>query len=116
MRRRIQVWLGGAALMATVVSGLVLIAPIPGLAEEQDIALDRQAYVPDACPDAYQANSAAGGGCSTPPCPDPANVHVGATPGASTYHALIHIELSAIPQDDTVSSLIVTMAVTTDSQ
>jgi len=117
IRRRLQVWLGGAALAATSLSGLVLLATTPGLAaDQQDIALDRQAYVPDAGPDAYAYNSAAFGGCtSSPPCPDPASLHVGAGPDQPTYHALVHIELSAIPSQDTVSSLVLTMAVQTDT-
>jgi Periplasmic binding protein len=117
--QQVRLWLGTATLALTLASGVGLIASVPGLAATQDtrdIALDRQAYVPDAGPDAYQANSASGGGCSTPPCPDPANLHVGAAPNQSTYHSLIHIELSAIPAGDTVSSLVVTLVVSTDSQ
>jgi ABC-type branched-subunit amino acid transport system substrate-binding protein len=113
---RVRLWLGSAALAITVASGLSAIVATTGLADSQDIALDRQAYVPDAGPDAYQYNSAAFGGCtSSPPCPDPASLHVGAGPNQPTYHSLVHIELSAIPPEDTVSSLVLTLAVQTDT-
>ena len=116
MRRRVQVWLGGAALAAAALSGLILVAATPGLAEEQDIALDRQAYVPDAGPDAYQYQAVSFGGCSqAPPCPDPNDLHVGTAPQQPTYHVLLHVELDAIPADDTVGSLVVTLAVTPDN-
>jgi len=117
IRRRLQVWLGGAALAVTSLSGLVLLATTPGLAaEQQDIALDRQAYVPDNGADAYEYQAAAFGGCAqAPPCPDPNSLHVGAASSQPTYHALVHIELAAIPQEDTVSSLVLTMTVQTDS-
>ena len=120
IRRRVRLWLGWAALTVAVVSGLILMAT-PGLAEQQDIALDRQAYVPDAGPDAYQANSASGGGACNftgvpPTCrPDPTDIHVGAASNQVTYHSLLHIELEAIPSGDTVSSLVVTMTVTPDN-
>lgn len=108
--------LGWAALSTAVASGLVLLTATAGLAEDRAIAVDRQAYVPDAGPDAYEANGATGGSCSLPPCPpDPLDLHVGAAPKQSTYHSLLHVGLSAIPQGDTVSSLVVRMEVTTDT-
>ena len=117
LRRRVRLWLGGAALAAVVVSGLALVATAtPGMAEEQAIAVDRQAYVPDAGPDAYEANAASGGDCTMAPCPpDPIDLHVGAAPNQPTYHSLLRVELDAIPADDTVSSLVVTLVVTTDT-
>jgi len=126
IRRRAQLGLGWAALTVAVVSGLAgvaIAAATPSLADDRAIAVDRQAYVPDAGPDAYEANSAAGGGACdftpTPPAqptcqPDGTELHVGAAPSGMTYHSLLHVELEAIPSEDTVSSLVVTMMVTTD--
>src|SRR5581483_627362 len=112
--QQVRLWLGTATLALTIASGIGLLAATPGLADSQDIALDRQAYVPDAGADAYQAY-AVEFGCTTPPCPDPASIHVGATPNQSAYHSLVHIELNAIPAGDTVSSLVLTLAVNADN-
>lgn len=112
--RQARLWLGTATMALTIASGIGLLAAIPATADSQDIALDRQAYVPDAGPDAYQAY-AVEFGCTSPPCSDPGSIHVGATPQQNAYHSLVHIELSAIPQDDTVSSLVLTLVVNNDS-
>ena len=92
--------------------------------QSQALAADVQAYVPDAGPDAYQVDACGQSSCGTP---DPISVHVGATPdqqgplaGAgsgqpgSTYHALFHLELTAIPQGATVTSLVVTVTIHND--
>jgi len=109
-----RLWLGTATMALTIASGIGLLASTTASADTQDIALDRQAYVPDAGPDAYQAY-AVEFGCTTPPCSDPGSIHVAAAPNQQTYHSLVHIELSAIPEGDTVSSLVLTLTVNNDS-
>ncbi|MHB8437927.1 MAG: ABC transporter substrate-binding protein [Acidimicrobiales bacterium] len=124
--RRLRIGLGLASLSTTLLAAfaLVVATPAQAQAQTQPVAADIQAYVPDAGPDAYQVDSCSQSNCGSP---DPISVHVGATPGSqgalasggssqpgSTYHALFHIELNAIPQGATVTSLVVTLTIHND--
>ncbi|HZU80207.1 MAG TPA: hypothetical protein VE991_09855 [Acidimicrobiales bacterium] len=126
--RRARLVLGAASLGTAVLSGCALAVAAPaqaaGASQTQAVAADNQAYVPDAGPDAYEADACSQSSCGTP---DPVSVHVGATPAqqgplagggsgqpGSSYHALFHIELGAIPQGATVSSLVVTLTIHND--
>ena len=126
-RRRLRIGSGVASLGVAFAAGIALIPSTPGFADSQTqaVAVDIQAYVPDAGPDAYQADACSQGNCQSP---DPISVHIGATPdqqgplaGAgqsqpgSTYHSLFHIELSALPQGASVSSLVLKLTITNPS-
>jgi hypothetical protein len=127
-RRRIRLGLGVASLASAAFAGVGLMQAGPAQAqaatESQAVAADVQQYVPDAGPDAYEVDACGQGSCGTP---DPISVHVGATPDqqgplagggssqpGSTYHALFHLELTAIPQGATVTSLVVTLTIHND--
>jgi hypothetical protein len=116
--RRLRVLLGSLLLVFCLVIGVALIPPTVTYAADQAIAVDRQAYVPDAGPDAYQADALSQGGCSASQCPapDPISIHVAAGASQMTYHSLLHLELTAgsIPAGATVSSLVVTLTVSND--
>ncbi|HUY64193.1 MAG TPA: ABC transporter substrate-binding protein [Acidimicrobiales bacterium] len=124
-RRRLRLGSGLVSLATAVLAGVALVATPAAQAQTQTraVAADIQGYVPDAGPDAYQVDSCSQANCGSP---DPISVHVGATPDAqgplasggstpgATYHALFHLELSAIPQGATVSSLVVTLTIHND--
>ncbi|MHB8681458.1 MAG: ABC transporter substrate-binding protein [Acidimicrobiales bacterium] len=121
--RRLRLGLGLASLgTATLAGSALFAAPAQAQSQYQAIAADIQAYVPDAGPDAYQADACSQANCGSP---DPISVHVGATPGpgsvpggasqpGSTYHSLFRLELGAIPQGATVTSLVVTLTIHND--
>src|SRR5579863_789665 len=96
--KRLRVWLGLTSLGSALMAGVALMAAAPAQAQSmtQAVAADIQAYVPDAGPDAYQADACGQANCGSP---DPISVHIGATPGqqgplanggssqpGSTYH------------------------------
>jgi hypothetical protein len=110
--------MGSALLLFSVAIAVALIPPTTTYAADQAIAVDRQAYVPDAGPDAYQADALSQGDCSASQCPapDPISVHVAAGVDQMTYHSLFHLELTAgsLPAAAAISSLVVTLTVSND--
>ena len=115
--RRTRVWLGLGIL---AVDALALVAFMPATytyADTAAVAVDREAYVPDAGADQYQVDSASGGGCGTNPgqqcpAPDPNSTHVAADPNTITYHSLFHLEANELTAYTSISSLVVTFNVT----
>jgi ABC-type branched-subunit amino acid transport system substrate-binding protein len=99
---------GGGVLAVSLMPATVTYAA------DQSIAVDRQAYVPDAGPDAYGADALAGGGCGASQCPapDPNAVHVASNPQQMTYHSLFHVALDALG-GQSVSAVSVSLKVIT---
>ncbi|HEY8739721.1 MAG TPA: hypothetical protein VIN56_03920 [Candidatus Dormibacteraeota bacterium] len=110
--RRARISLGAACLGMAAVSVTALMQPVLSLASSSAIAVDRQDYVSDAGPDAYQAFSSAEGTTG----PDPVDIHVGAAPGQPSYHSFVHLELEAIPSGSTIQELTLKLVPTTNPQ
>jgi len=97
----------GLSVAGIAAAALALLTPAVVDAKTQAIAPDHQNYVSDAGPDAYQANYTMFSGATGQQ--DPQDIHVGAAPGQSTYHSFVHIELDALPQGATISSLLLNL-------
>ena len=110
--RRARVLTGGACLAVAAVAATALMQPVVSLASSSAIAVDRQDYVSNAGPDAYQAFSSTEGTTG----PDPVDIHVGAAPNQATYTSFVHLELEALPSDASISSLVITLHPTTNPQ
>jgi hypothetical protein len=105
----------GVSLAGAVAAAIALLSPAAAdAATSMAIAADRQNYAPqpNGAPDQWSANSTAFGGSTG--TPDQVDMHVGATPQAVTYISYVHLEVDAIPQSDTVSSLVLTVHPTDD--
>ncbi len=107
LRRRLRAAGLGLSVAGIAAAAVALVAPAAAEAGTQAIAPDRQNYVSDAGPDAYQANYAMFSGSTGQQ--DPQDIHVGAAPGQATYHSFVHVELDALPNDATISSLLLTL-------
>ncbi|MHB8718999.1 MAG: ABC transporter substrate-binding protein [Candidatus Dormibacteria bacterium] len=114
MSRRIRIGLGLGIL---AVDAVALVAVMPATvtrAASTAVAIDRQAYVPDAGADQYEVDACSQGFCGAP---DPNNTHVAAQPNTITYHSLYHLEASELMTGyTTVQSLVVTLPVTNSGQ
>ena len=116
---QVRVLLGGGSLGLALVSAACL---LPTAAHAQQtvraVAVDRQDYVSDTGPDAYQASAAAEGGVSSGGSlePDPVDIHVAAAATTMTYHSLLHVELPSTSPGWSVGSISVTLFPTTNPQ
>jgi len=107
LNRRLRAAGLGLTFAGAAAALVALLAPVAADAKTQAIAADRQNYASDAGPDAYQANYAMFTGSTGQQ--DPQDMHVGAAPQQATYTSFVHFELDALPQNVTISSLVLTL-------
>ena len=105
----LRIILGFASLGVALVS-VGALWPVSAAAQSQPLAVDRQAYVSDTGPDAYQAESSTEGTTGA----DPVDIHVAAIPQTTTYHSFVHVEIEALPATANIDSLVVTLFPTTN--
>jgi hypothetical protein len=110
--RRARLLAGAVNIAVAGVAIASLMQPLVSQASSSAIAVDRQDYVSDAGPDAYQAFSSTEGTTG----PDPIDIHVGAAPNQPTYHSFLHLEMDAVPRGATVQDLTVKLVPTTNPQ